>query len=98
LLARKVAQAKDKCMAAAPLVSQQEEPFMTRVVRWPQETRDYYDDLKKEMRLVSWPSWNQVRATTAVVIVAVFLFAAYFWAVDIVVGSLMTKLFAYVGK
>jgi preprotein translocase subunit SecE len=85
-------------MAAAQSVSQQEEPFMTRVVRWPQETRDYFDDLKKEMRLVSWPSWNQVRATTAVVIVAVFLFAAYFWAVDIVVGSLMTKLFAYIGK
>jgi preprotein translocase subunit SecE len=84
-------------MAVPQSVSPQE-PFMDRVVKWPNEIRDYFDDLKKEMRLVSWPSWNQVRATTAVVIIAVFIFAAYFWAVDIVVGSLMTKLFAYIGK
>jgi preprotein translocase subunit SecE len=83
---------------AVPQSASPQEPFMDRVVKWPNEIRDYFDDLKKEMRLVSWPSWNQVRATTAVVIIAVFIFAAYFWAVDIVVGSLMTKLFAYVGK
>ena len=34
----------------------------------------------EEMRRVTWPSWKQVRATTVVVIVAVFVFAAYFCA------------------
>ena len=71
---------------------------MTRVAKWPEEIRDYFDDRKKEMRLVSWPSWNQVRATTAVVIVAVFLFAAYFWAVDMVMGWAMSKLFSISSK
>jgi preprotein translocase subunit SecE len=71
---------------------------MTRVSKWPVEIRDYYDDLKKEMRLVSWPTWKQVRATTTVVIIAVFLFAFYFWAVDLIVSFLMNKLFAYIGK
>ena len=71
---------------------------MTRVAKWPEEIRDYFDDLKKEMRLVSWPTWNQVRATTAVVIVAVFLFAAYFWAVDMVMSWMMTKLFGLSSK
>ncbi|HEY3739794.1 MAG TPA: preprotein translocase subunit SecE, partial [Bryobacteraceae bacterium] len=75
-----------------------QEPFMTRVSKWPVEIRDYYDDLKKEMRLVSWPTWKQVRATTTVVIIAVFLFAFYFWAVDLIVSFLMNKLFAYIGK
>jgi preprotein translocase subunit SecE len=79
---------------AVPQSANPQEPFMTRVAKWPEEIRDYFDDLKKEMRLVSWPSWNQVRATTAVVIVAVFLFAAYFWAVDMVMGWAMSKLFA----
>ena len=83
---------------AVPQSANQQEPFMTRVQRWPTETRDYFDDLKKEMRLVSWPTWNQVRATTGVVIVAVFVFAAYFWLVDMVMGFLMSKLFAYAGK
>ncbi len=71
---------------------------MTRVSKWPQEAKDYFDDLRKEMRLVSWPSWKQVQATTTVVIIAVFLFAAYFWAVDLIFGFLMSKLFALVGK
>lgn len=71
---------------------------MTRVSKWPVEIKDYYDDLKKEMRLVSWPTWKQVRATTTVVIVAVFLFAFYFWACDLIVSFLMNKLFAYIGK
>ena len=34
------------------------------------------------MRRVTWPTWKQVRATTTVVIVAVFVFAAYFAVVD----------------
>ena len=79
---------------AVPQTVDPEEPFMTRVQRWPQEIRDYYDDLKKEMRLVSWPTWDQVRATTTVVIVAVFVFAAYFWMVDLGMSWVMTKLFA----
>jgi preprotein translocase subunit SecE len=83
---------------AVPQSITPQEPFMTRVMKWPQEVRDYYEDLKKEMRLVSWPTWNQVRATTTVVIVAVFVFAAYFWVVDLVMGFLMSKLFAFAGK
>ena len=83
---------------AVPQTVTPQEPLMTRIQKWPTEIKDYFDDLKKEMRLVSWPTWNQVRATTTVVIVAVFLFAAYFWAVDMIVGSLMSKLFASLGK
>jgi len=45
------------------------------------------------MKLVTWPSWKQVRATTGVVIFAVFAFAAYFAMVDFVVGRGIQKLF-----
>ena len=83
---------------AVPQTVDPQEPFMTRVAKWPQETRDYFDDLKKEMRLVSWPTWNQVRATTGVVIVAVFVFAAYFWLVDLAMGWMMSRLFGLIGK
>jgi preprotein translocase subunit SecE len=44
------------------------------------------------MRRVTWPSWKQVRATTLVVIVAVFAFAAYFFVVDDIVNSAINKL------
>ena len=49
---------------------------------WAQETKDYFNDLKLEMRRVTWPNRKQVEGTTAVVIVSVFAFAAYFAVVD----------------
>jgi preprotein translocase subunit SecE len=67
--------------------------WIQRVGEWPANTKNYIDELKQEMRRVTWPSWKQVRATTAVVIAAVFAFAAYFALVDAIVGRGITKLF-----
>lgn len=47
------------------------------------------------MKRVSWPNWKQVRATTGVVIAAVFLFAAYFFVVDAIVNAAITKIINY---
>ena len=63
-----------------------------RTESWPNRTRDYIADIQTEMKRVSWPTWPQVRSTTLVVIVATFLLAAYFAAVDAVANSVMTKL------
>jgi preprotein translocase subunit SecE len=60
---------------------------------WWAKTREYFEDLRAEMRRVTWPSWKQVRATTTVVIVAVFAFAAYFGVVDFLVGRLIQTIF-----
>jgi len=65
---------------------------------WPAATKNYIDDLKLEMKRVTWPSWKQVRATTAVVIASVFIFAAYFALVDAVVGRGISKLFEFFTK
>ena len=59
---------------------------LTKAGSWPEQTRSYIEEVKAEMKRVSWPSWPQVRATTGVVIAAVFLFAAYFAIVDGVVN------------
>jgi len=64
----------------------------------PERIREYVEGLRDEMRLVTWPSWTQVRATTTVVIVAVFVFAAYFAVVDQIVGYGIEKLFAAFAK
>ncbi|MEO5924777.1 MAG: preprotein translocase subunit SecE [Bryobacteraceae bacterium] len=65
---------------------------------FPAQVREYVDGLRDEMRLVTWPSWEQVRATTLVVIVAVFVFSAYFAVVDQIVGFAIGKLFTSFGK
>jgi preprotein translocase subunit SecE len=60
---------------------------------WPEQTKNYFEELQLEMKRVTWPPWKQVQATTVVVIVAVFAFAAYFAVVDAIVGRLIQKLF-----
>ncbi|HTX34643.1 MAG TPA: preprotein translocase subunit SecE [Bryobacteraceae bacterium] len=55
---------------------------MADAKNWIESTRDYINDLKLEMRRVSWPNRKQVESTTAVVIFSVFAFAAYFFVVD----------------
>ena len=54
---------------------------------WVAGTKDYFNELKLEMRRVTWPNRKQVEGTTAVVIFSVFAFAGYFAIVD----SLLTK-------
>lgn len=64
----------------------------TKAVSWVEQTKSYVEEVKAEMRRVTWPSWPQVRATTGVVIAAVFLFAAYFFVIDAGVNAGITKI------
>jgi preprotein translocase subunit SecE len=64
-----------------------------RAASWPAEVKNYFEELQLEMKRVTWPPWKQVQATTAVVIFAVFGFAAYFFVVDNVVARLIQKLY-----
>ncbi len=66
----------------------------TGVMAWPQQIKDYSGELQMEMRRVTWPSWNQVRATTTVVIVSVFAFSAYFRVVDFLVERGVARIFS----
>ena len=72
--------------------------LVEQVKSWPDKTRDFYHDVRTEMKKVTTPSLKEVRATTAVVIVTVFLFAAYFWAVDLVIGRGVDQMFRYFAK
>jgi preprotein translocase subunit SecE len=68
------------------------------IATWPARIKEYYSELKLEMRRVSWPSWDQVRATTGVVIGSVFAFAIYFAVVDFLIGRFIAKIFETFAK
>ena len=68
---------------------------LSKAVSWPQQTKSYIEEVKAEMKRVSWPRWPQVRATTGVVIAATFLFAAYFWVVDTIVEKSVGRIIEY---
>ena len=57
--------------------------------------RNYVDELKREMRLVTWPSREQVWSTTVVVLVTVLVFAVFFGVVDYVLAIGQTRLYQY---
>jgi preprotein translocase subunit SecE len=75
-----------------------ESNWLQRAGQWPAQSKSYFEELQAEMRRVTWPAWKQVRATTTVVIVAVFAFAAYFRVVDYIVAKGVNKLFAMFTK
>ena len=66
---------------------------LIKAAGWPAKVKSYIEELRLEMRRVTWPAWKQVRATTGVVIAAVFGFALYFFVVDAIIGRGVTKLF-----
>jgi preprotein translocase subunit SecE len=47
-----------------------------------EKARRYVADVRLEMRQVSWPTWNQVRSTTLVVLFFTFAMAAFLRVID----------------
>jgi preprotein translocase subunit SecE len=65
---------------------------MQQLKSQPERLMSFLKDVRSEMRKVVWPSREAVQATTIVVIVTTFLFAAYFWLVDVIFGRIIEAL------
>jgi preprotein translocase subunit SecE len=74
-------------MAKAATVIRDERSLGGRLKQFPERTKGFFSDVRNEMRKVTFPSFKEVRATTTVVIITVFLFALYFWVIDLGIGK-----------
>ena len=74
------------------------ENFGDRLKSWPERIKTFYNDVRTETRKVTAPSWKEVQATTAVVVVTVFLFGVYFFVIDNVIQKGVSFLYSYFGK
>ena len=63
-----------------------------------QGIKDYVNDLKLEMRRVTWPNRKQVESTTTVVIISVFMFAGYFAVVDTLLSRGISRVLTFFAK
>jgi preprotein translocase subunit SecE len=72
--------------------------FGDRLKSWPERIKSFYHDVRTEMRKVTAPSWKEVQATTAVVVITVFIFGVYFFVVDSVIQKGVNQLYSYFGK
>jgi preprotein translocase subunit SecE len=52
---------------------------------WIKKIRDFLAETRVEMRKVSFPSRDEVVATTVVVLITSFVFAVFLWVTDIVI-------------
>ena len=69
--------------------------FVDRIKSWPDKIKGFYNDVRSEMRKVTAPTLKEVRATTTVVIITVFIFALYFGIIDFIIQHGVTALFGY---
>jgi preprotein translocase subunit SecE len=82
-------------MAKSIAAAADDNSFGGRLKSWPERVKTFYNDVRSEMKKVTAPSFKDVRATTTVVIITVFLFGLYFWIVDNTIGSGINYLFKY---
>jgi preprotein translocase subunit SecE len=82
-------------MAKTIAVADQQTTGLERLKSRPQELKDFLQNVRSEMRKVVTPTRTEVQSTTTVVIVTVFIFAAYFFVVDSVLGQAVTRLIHY---
>jgi preprotein translocase subunit SecE len=71
----------------------EENSLAGRLKSWPQQIKAFYNDVRTEMKKVTTPSMKEVRSTTTVVIITVFIFGLYFFVVDNVIGRSLDWLF-----
>jgi preprotein translocase subunit SecE len=74
-------------MAKTIAVTEQPSTGLQQLKTQPARLGEFLKDVRSEMRKVISPSRAEVQSTTTVVLVTVFIFAAYFWLVDTIIGK-----------
>ena len=66
-----------------------------KIKEWADRAKQFYLEVRSEMRKVSWPGRQEVFSTTLIVIAAVLFFGAYLGVVDVALGAGVRKLLNY---
>jgi preprotein translocase subunit SecE len=83
-------------MAKTIAVADQPSTGMQQLKSQPERLRNFLKEVRSEMRKVVWPARPEVQSTTIVVLVTVFIFAAFFWLVDNIIGRAIEALLRHV--
>ena len=62
---------------------------------WTGRSKQFYLDVRSEMKKVSWPGKQEVVGTTMVVVAAVFFFGVYLGLVDYLLQMGLQKVLTY---
>ena len=54
--------------------------------------RNYVIETREELRKCTWPSWDELRGSTVLVVLSIFLLGAFTYVVDQVIFFLVTQM------
>ena len=83
---------------AALMETNEESTGVQRVTAGPARLIEFLKETRAELRKVVTPTRSEVQATTTVVLVTVFMFAAYFALVDLALGNTLDKWMLHLTK
>ena len=66
-------------------------------VGWWNNTRNFFTEVRNEMRRVTWPSRKEVYATTFVVLVTAAFFGVYLYGIDLALTAALNWLYRATG-
>ena len=58
-------------------------------MNWIRKIKEYFKNVKLEMQKVSWPTKSDIKGSTSVVIVTLFIVGAFIGAVDFLLSSVI---------
>jgi len=54
--------------------------------------RNYVIETREELRKCTWPSWDELRGSTVLVVLSIFLLGAFTYVIDQVIFFLVTQM------
>ena len=66
-----------------------------KIKNWTQNAKQFYSDVRSEMKKVTWPARQEVFGTTIVVVIAVFFFGLYLGLIDYLLSMGLNWVLAY---
>jgi preprotein translocase subunit SecE len=60
-----------------------------------QRLRDYFGEVRGEMRRVTWPGKQEIYGLTVMVVLTTFIFGFYFWITDHVFSLAVARILNY---
>ena len=60
-------------------------------MNWYRQAIEFLKEVQAELKRTTWPAWKEVRGTTTVVIITVFIFAFYLGIVDLALSNVLQR-------
>ena len=64
-------------------------------MEWFHRWKKFLGEVRMELRRTTWPSRNEVRNTTVVILVTVFIFAAFLGMMDLVLSRVLQEVLGF---